>query len=184
MLETAVRKITVSEYHKMAEVGIIQPDEKVELINGEIVYKMSPVNKRHASHVKGINELLVYRLYKQATIGVQDPIFIQNHSAPEPDISVLKYSENHYVNENIDAQNAFLVIEVSDSTLKKDQTTKLQLYASANIPEYWIVNLVDNCIEVFKNPKSNFYQQHFIMTDDDILELPFGKSLIVSEILK
>ena len=184
MLETAIREITVSEYHKMAEVGIIQPDEKVELINGKIIHKMSPVNKRHASHVKRINELFSFNFYKKATIGVQDPIIINNDSEPEPDISVLNYSENQYANGLPSDKDVILLIEVADSTLKRDKTTKLRLYASANIPEYWVVNLNDNCIEIFKKPNGKIYQQHYILINDDVINLPFDKQLKVSDILK
>ena len=184
MLSTEIRKITIKEYHKMAEVGIIQPDEKVELINGRIIKIISPVNKRHSSHVKRINQLLSRKLYRKATIGVQDPILIPFDSEPEPDISVLKYSEDQYADGHPLPEDVYILIEVSDSTLKRDKTEKLELYASANIPEYWVINLIDNCVEVFQNPKDNFYQKHLMLTSNDILNLPFEKTLKVSDILK
>lgn len=184
LLETAIREITVSEYHKMAEVGIIQPDEKVELITGQIIRKMSPVNKRHASHVKRLNELFSFHCYKKVTVGVQDPVVILNNSEPEPDISVLKYSDNQYANGLPTEKDVILLVEVADTTLKRDKTTKLRLYASANIPEYWVVNLNDNCIEIYKKPNGKIYQQHYILINNDAIDLPFGKQLKVSDILK
>lgn len=185
MLETAIRKITVSEYHKMAEVGIIQPDEKVELINGKIVYKMSPVNLRHTTIVRRLIRLL-NRNYNndEISLDVQNPIVIKAHSEPEPDILILKFSEHDYAITKPTADDALVLIEVSDSTLKYDKTTKLRLYASANIPEYWVVNLNANCIEIYKKPNGKIYQQHYILINDDVIDLPFEKQLKVSDILK
>lgn len=184
ILETAIRKITVSEYHKMAEVGIIQPNEKVELINGEIMYKMSPVNLRHSSTVRRLIRLLNKQFDEEVTLDVQNPIVIKNHSEPEPDLVILEFSDDDYSINKPTSDDVLIIIEVSDTTLKRDKTTKLHLYASANIPEYWVVNLNDNCIEIFKKPNGKIYQQHYILINDDVIDLPFEKQLKVSDILK
>jgi Uma2 family endonuclease len=184
MIKTAIRKITVSEYHKMAAFGIIQPDEKIELINGKIIYKMSPVNLRHSSTVRRLLRLLNKQFNDEVTLDIQNPIVIKNHSEPEPDLVILKFSDDDYSMNKPTSDDVLIIIEVSDTTLKRDKTTKLELYASANILEYWVINLMDNCVEVFQNPKGKFYQKHLILTDNDILNLPFEKTLKVSDILK
>lgn len=184
MLETAIRKITVSEYHKMAEVGILQPDENVELINGKIVYKMSPVNLPHSSTVRCLNRLLNKKYNEEVTLDFQNPVVIENHSEPEPDAVILEFSNNDYSKKKPTSNDVLVIIEVSNTTLKYDKTTKLRLYASANIPEYWVVNLIDNCIEIYKKPNGNIYQQHYILIKNDVIDLPFEKQLKVSDILK
>jgi len=149
---------TVKEYYKMAEVGILKPSAKVELLNGEII-QMSPINNFHANIVDDIQDLLSYDLLGKYKIRVQGPIRINRHSEPEPDIyvSIKPEKKNNKDNPHPTAKDVLLLIEVSDSTLQKDRKIKLPIYAEAGIPEYWIVNLVDEQIEVFRNPKGDKY---------------------------
>lgn len=185
ILENSIKKITVSEYHKMAEVGIIQPDEKVELINGHIVKMPLKVSPIHSSCRRRLNNIL-NRLYLEelAIIGIQDTFHFDNFSEPVADIILFKSVEDYYSKNYPNPADVLLIIEISDVTLTYDKTTKLRLYASANIPEYWVVNLNDNCIEIFKKPNGKIYQQHYILIDNDPIDLPFGKQLKVSDILK
>lgn len=160
---------TVKEYYKMAEVGILMPTDRVELINGEII-QTSPIKSPHANSITIIEEILYEQLIKKVTIRTQNPISISNLSEPEPDIAVVKYGRNRYSNQHPKPEDTFLLIEVSDSTLKYDRKIKTQLYAKASIPEYWIINIPDKQIEVFKKPKNGVYTETFIYQDKESIE--------------
>ena len=178
------RLITISEYHKMAEVGILTEKDKVELLNGEII-QLSPINSKHGGHVKRINKLLGKLLDDLAIMGVQDPIVIPDFSEPEPDISVLKPEEDDYTTKHPTSKDVYFLIEVSDSTLYLDRTVKLPIYAEAKIKEYWIVNLVDNSIEVYKNPQKDNYDNKSTYHIGDEIELTdFNLKIKVSDVLR
>lgn len=178
------RLLTVEEYHRMEEVGILKPVDRVELLNGEII-KMSPFKSRHTSHVKRLNALMFKLVGDLMTISVQDPITINEYSEPEPDVALLKLSKSFYANSHPKAKDVVLVIEVSDSTLEMDRTIKLDLYANAGIKEYWIVNLIDNQIEVYKKPVAGNYKLREIIFLKEEIQLPKTKiSIKVSDILK
>lgn len=177
------RLISVSEYHKMGEVGILSEEDKVELLNGEIIY-MSPINNKHSSHVRRLTALLYELIGKKATLLVQDPITIPNFSEPEPDITIAKLDANFYDTKNPLPKDIYILIEVSDSTLEKDRITKLPIYASAKIKEYWIVNLVDNCVEVYSNPsKDNYTKKSTFYVNDEIALTDFDLVIKGSDIL-
>lgn len=149
------RKFTVEQYYQMAETGILAPDERVELIEGEII-EMSPIGPRHAMCVDRLVQLFVERLGRTVHLRSQNPVRLSNYSEPEPDITLAKridYSTRHPQGDDI-----FLTIEVSDSTLEKDRTLKQKVYANANIPEFWIVNLPEDVIEVYHKPAGDIYQ--------------------------
>jgi Uma2 family endonuclease len=145
------KPISAEAYHLMIDAGILTEDDKVELLNGDIVL-MSPVGPRHASHVKLLRVLLgnIYR--EKAVIGVQDPVDLGDFDQPEPDISVLVPSKDFYLKRHPTANEIQLLIEVSDSTLERDRAFKLPIYAKAGIPFFWIVNLIDKKVECYANP--------------------------------
>ncbi|GBL09388.1 hypothetical protein MSj_00867 [Microcystis aeruginosa Sj] len=138
-LSLITRKFTVEEYEKMATEGIIKPDEKVELIRGEII-KMSPMGTRHAAGIARLTQLFYQKLGQKIILRVQNPIRLNNNSQPEPDLSLLIPRSDFYVAAHPCPQDIYLIIEVSDSTLDYDRYTKIPLYAEANIQEVWIVN--------------------------------------------
>jgi len=178
------RLISVSDYHKMGDADILTKDDKVELLNGEII-KRSPINNKHSSHVRRITALLYSILNKSATLLIQDPITIPKFSEPESDITIAKFDPNFYAKRNPLPKDILILIEVSDSTLLKDREVKLPIYANAKIKEYWIVNLVDNCIEVYKNPrKDNYKLKETFYLDDEISLTDFDFKIKVSSILK
>ena len=164
------RLLTVAEYHKMAEVGILDPDDRVELIKGEVI-KKDPFLSPHTSHVKRLNALMFRLFGNRVTISVQDPITIEDHSEPEPDIALLAFSEDFYAERHPRPDDVLLLIEVADSTLAKDQQLKLPLYAEAGIKEYWIVNLVEKQLEVYQKPKDSSYTIQKIYTSGDQVNL-------------
>ena len=177
------RLLTVAEYHKMAEVGILDSDDRVELIKGEII-KMSPLNSPHTSHVKRLNALMFRLFGNHLTISVQDPITIEDHSEPEPDIALLAFSEDFYAERHPRPEDVLLLIEVADSTLAKDQQLKLPLYAEAGIKEYWIVNIVNKQLEVYQKPKDSSYTLQKIYTSGDQVSLEnLGATIDVNSIL-
>lgn len=179
--EVAKRLINVDEYYKMAEVGILKPGDRVELINGEI-YEMSPVSSRHGSIVKKLGKLLNSLFGDSVLIGVQDPIGIDQHNEPEPDISILKFREDFYSSAHPGPADVLMVIEVAGSSLKLDRETKKPLYASCGIPEYWIVELDAKAIEVYTYPDGKDYSSHQRLRPGDSISL-LGRDIEVKELL-
>ncbi len=149
---------TVAEYGRMGEAGIFGEDDRVELIAGEIV-DMSPINPRHASCVKRFNRHLNRSVGDAAIIGVQDPIQLDDHSAPQPDLAVLRPRDDAYARSHPTPGDVLLVIEVSDTTLAYDRGVKLALYAAAGIAESWIANLVDRRLERYTEPRDGAYRR-------------------------
>ncbi|MCU7244872.1 MAG: Uma2 family endonuclease [Microcystis aeruginosa WS75] len=156
-LSLITRKFTVEEYEKMTTQGIIKPDEKVELIRGEII-KMSPMGTRHAAGIDRLTQLLYQKFGDLILLGVQNPIRLNNNSQPEPDLSLLIPRSDFYVAAYPCPQDIYLIIEVSDSTIDYDRNTKIPLYAEANIKEVWIINLKEECLEVYRHPLHGSYQ--------------------------
>ncbi len=183
-VQLARRLLTIQEYYLMAEVGILKPDDKVELIKGEI-FTMSPIGKRHAYTVDELTEMLIIKLRGLAVIRNQNPITIENHSEPEPDIAVAKLPKETYRDQRHPApSDIFFLIEVSDSTLNFDQTKKLPVYAEADIAEVWLVNLNEEEIEVYKQPQGGKYKQLSTYQAGERIPLTgFDQELAVDDIL-
>jgi len=152
------RRFTTDDYHKMAEVGILKPTDRVELINGEILKKMSPIKSLHSSVVDDLHEWLVLELAGKVIVKAQNPVRIGKYSEPEPDIAVVKLKKDRYRSRHPTPKDVYLLIEVSDSTLKIDREIKLPVYAEAGIPEYWIIDLTAQQIEVYRQPEGNGYK--------------------------
>lgn len=149
------RLLTVDEYHKMGEVGILQ-EKGIELINGEIII-MSPIGSKHSAHVNKITAIFNNLLIGKAIISSQNPVIIDGHSEPEPDIAILKYHGDFYEEQHPRAEDVLLIIEVALSSLDYDRNIKLPLYAEAGIPEVWIFNLQSNVVEIYTSPKEKYY---------------------------
>ena len=150
------RKVTIGEYHKMGKAGILSRDDRVELIDGEIV-QMPPIGVPHASHVGRISHVLSLALGSLALVWVQNPVRLGDRSEPVPDIMLLRPRDDFYAERHPIATDVLLVIEVSDSTLAYDQRTKLPLYALHQIPEAWIVDLNHKLVHVNREPTANGY---------------------------
>jgi Uma2 family endonuclease len=156
-VQLAQRLISVKEYHKMIEAGILTPADRVELIRGQII-QMGPVGSKHAACVRKIDALFNKLLpEEQAIVSSQNPIRIPDFSEPEPDIAVLRYREDYYAEGHPGPEDILLIIEVSDATYDYDKQMKMPIYAEAGIPEYWIVNLNTNEIEAYHNPEEGKY---------------------------
>ena len=155
-MQLMTRKFNVNEYHKMAETGILTPEDRVELIKGEIL-AMSPIGRKHAATVKRLNNFLTYQLQNLAIISVQDPIQLNNLSEPQPDVVLLKPCSDFYESKIPEPEDIYLLIEVADSTIKYDQEVKLPLYAQSNISEVWIADLNNKTLEVYRQPQDKTY---------------------------
>lgn len=149
------RKFTVEQYYQMAETGILAPDERVELIEGEII-EMAPIGPRHLLCVNRLTKYLNLQLDDSVMVNTQNPIRLSDFSEPEPDISLIKDAE--HLTDLPTSAATILAIEVADSTLERDRTLKQRIYANAAIPEYWIVNLPEDVVEVYRNPSGDEYK--------------------------
>lgn len=147
---------TEEEFQKMGEAGVLPHEQRVELIQGEIV-EMSPIGQQHAACVKRINFLLSRHASGYAIISVQDPLRLDDYTEPQPDLMLLKQRDDFYSAGHPGPADVLLLIEVSDSSLAYDHEIKLPLYSRCGIPEVWIVDLAAQCIEVHSEPSPQGY---------------------------
>ena len=151
-------RLNVSQYHQMSEAGILSENDKVELINGEII-AMSPIGRRHAACVDRINRLFNSILGIKAIVRVQNPIILNNLSEPEPDIALLQPRADFYESGHPQPKDIFLLIEVADSSLEYDRDVKIPLYASSAITEVWLVDIYEQVIIVYRYPSEDGYSE-------------------------
>ncbi|HAO33767.1 MAG TPA: Uma2 family endonuclease [Candidatus Competibacter sp.] len=149
---------TVAEYHRMAEVGLLNEDSRVELIDGEII-EMAPIGSSHGGEVKYFNNKFVSLLHGKVIVSVQDPIILDGHTEPQPDVALLRWRDDFYRKANPHAEDILLVIEVSDSTLRYDRDVKIPLYAKNGIPEVWLLDLQNRQLEIYREPLNGAYRQ-------------------------
>jgi Uma2 family endonuclease len=140
----------------MAQAGILSEDDRVELIQGEIV-QMTRIGSGHAGCVNRLTQMFVRRLGDRALVSVQNPIVIGHDSEPQPDVVILRPRADAYADHHPTPESILLVIEVADTTLAYDRSVKLPLYAAAAIPEVWIVDLTGRAIEIHRAPSSGRY---------------------------
>ena len=151
---------TVDDYHHLAEVGILEEDDRVELLDGEIIL-MSREDYRHSKAVRRLSKAFLSASQDRFAVGVHDPIILSEYSEPEPDLVLLANEVDAY--EGLpESRHAYLIVEVSDSALSFDRDSKLKAYARAGIAELWIVNLKENAIEVYREPSEETYSSRRI----------------------
>lgn len=178
VVTTHRRLWTPDEYHRMAEVGILHEDDRVELIDGEIT-TMSPIGGRHAACVDRLNMLLVRRIGDTTIVRIQGPIRLNDYSEPQPDIAVLRLRADYYADSLPIPPDVLLVMEVADSSLAYDQHIKLPRYADAGIAEVWIVDLGSAKLTRYTDPRSSFYAaEHHAGRGDAIQSTVFPELLI------
>ncbi len=179
----AITRYSVEDYDEMVKLGVLTENDRVVLIRGEIVPKMA-IGPRHAGCVKRVVRLLDRRIGEAAIVGCQDPIRLPD-SEPEPDISVLRPQADFYTSAHPRPADVFLLIEVADSSVDGDRHIMRPLYAESGIQEYWIVNLVDECLEVHRGPRQDgTYQETRVLKrgeSTDIVALP-GLIVAVDEL--
>ncbi len=165
LAEEPVRPLRRVEYDQLVALGAFE-DEKLELLYGALV-PMTPIGPAHASVSTRLNVTLVRALADRAAIRVAIPVAASDDSEPEPDFAVVPPGD--YDHEHPTA--AWLIIEVSDSSLRKDRGVKRRLYAECKVPEYWIVNLVEQVIEVYREPKGGAYTSTKRFAKGDVIVL-------------
>jgi len=151
------RRFTVGEYYRMAEAGILGPEERVELIEGEII-TMAAIGSRHSATVMRLTRLFSDEFRRRTLLLVQGPVRLNDLSEPEPDVALLRPRDDDYAAAHPGPADVLLIVEVADSTGAFDRGTKQRLYAAAGIPEYWIVDLADDRIEVYREPGATGYR--------------------------
>jgi Uma2 family endonuclease len=149
------RLLTVDEYHRMGEVGILTDDDRVELIEGELV-AMAPIGSEHIASTNALNRLLVLAVGDRGIVSVGNPVRLNRHSEPQPDFAILKPRDD-YRKTLPRPEDTMLAVEVSNTSLEYDRKVKLALYARGGIPEVWIVNLEAQEVEVHRSPAADNY---------------------------
>ncbi len=149
-------RFDVRSFHAMIEAGILGEDERVELIEGEVI-EMSPINPQHVAVVAALTEFLLVPLVGKAFVTAQSPFTLSEQSEPQPDLILARYRADRYRHAHPTSPDILLVIEVSQTSLRYDRARKVRLYGAAGLPEYWIVNLVDNTLEVYRQPAADGY---------------------------
>lgn len=142
----------------MGDAGIFPPDSRLELINGEIL-EMAPIGCNHAGHVIRLINVFAPLISDKAIINSQNPLQLNELSEPGPDFMLLKPDENFYCSRHPTADEVLLLIEVADTSLEFDRNQKLHLYALHSAPEYWLLDLNDNCLEVYRQPHGELYAE-------------------------
>jgi len=168
----------IAEWHRMGEAGIFPPDARLELIDGEILHR-APIGFNHAGHVARLIHALTPILHGQAIVNAQNPVQLGDLSEPEPDFLLLRPDPDFYTTRHPKAADVLLLVEVSDTTLRFDREQKRRLYAKHAIAEYWIVNLIDHCLEVYRQPQHDDYLEQRTLSNSDSLSLVSLPDLVV-----
>ena len=149
-------RLTVEEYFRMAEVGLLAPEARVELIDGEI-FDMAPIGNQHGGYTAWLHRRLLRDLGDKISVWDQVTLLLDGFSAPEPDLVILKYRTDEYKNKRPSPDDVLLIVEVSHSSLHHDRKVKVPLYARHGIPEVWIVDVERKRIEFFQSPHEGRY---------------------------
>lgn len=172
-------RLTVAQYDRMIDLGVLKEDDRVELVRGIIVAKM-PIGDPHVATVNRLNRLFNRLTDDTVAVSIQNPIRLAD-SEPEPDVVLMKARDGKPSPSDI-----LLLIEVADDSLENDREVKGPLYAENGIVEYWIVNLIDNCLEVHRRPQPDgtFADGRTLRAGDvvDIVSLP-GITFGVSDLI-
>ncbi len=149
-------RLTVAEYHRMGEVGVLAPDARVELIDGEVV-DMAPMKSRHASVVGRLNAMLSRAAGDAALVWCQLPLHLDSGSEPEPDLMLLRPRADFYAAAHPEAADVLLLIEVSEGSARYDREVKIPLYARHGVAEAWVVDLDARLVRFFRAPSAGAY---------------------------
>ncbi len=152
------RKFTADQYERMAESGILLEDDRVELLDGEIV-EMTPIGSRHAGCVNRLNGLFSSTFQSRAIVTVQNPIRLDDLSEPQPDVALLKPRSDFYARAHPRPEDVLLVIEVIETSADYDRKVKLPLYAKAGIQEVWLVELSQGVVEAHRTPMKGRFSE-------------------------
>jgi Uma2 family endonuclease len=150
------RKLSVDDFRRMGEAGILREDDRVELIDGEMI-ETAPIGVAHASKVNRLSRLFLRAVADQANVSIQNPIVLAPRDEPQPDIALLKPRLDDYAGALPSAGDVVLIVEVADTTLRYDRDVKIPLYARHGIPEVWLVDLQSESVVVYRQPGPDGY---------------------------
>ena len=150
-LHLARRRFTSAEYHQMVEAGILAEDDRVELIEGEII-EMSPIGRHHAATVRRLSDLSFHTFRDVALVDIQNPIRLSDESEPQPDLTLVRRRPDFYDSGLPGPEDIFLVVEVADTSLAYDRRLKIPLYGRSGIPEAWLIDVTKRTITVYRDP--------------------------------
>jgi Uma2 family endonuclease len=170
MTSTSVRLWTQDEYHRMTEAGILDPDERVELLEGQII-SMAAKNPPHSATNLCAADYLRTLFAGKALIRVQDPIDLNIYSEPEPDIAVVQIDPQRYLDHHPTPAEVFLLVEIADTTLERDRKQKAAIYGKAGIADYWILDVNARQVRVFREIVAGTYQRETILNEEATLSL-------------
>lgn len=148
---TGKKLLTSAEYVALFEQGVLTEADRVELIEGEVVEKMT-IGPLHVGRVGRVQFLLFRLLGGRAVMVSQGAVLLSEISMPEPDFAILRYRDDFYESRYATPGDMLALIEVADSSLSFDRGRKMRIYAAAGVPEYWLINLPDNALEVYRRP--------------------------------
>lgn len=171
-------RYTVDDYYRMVEVGILTPDARVELIDGEVI-EMPPIGAPHASVVTDLQNLLVEAVGKSAIVRVQNPVHLNHFNEPEPDIALVRPPARKYREAHPKPADVMLLIEVADTSLRFDRDVKIRTYARGGVPEVWLLDLNASRIIRFREPNEEDYTISELIADLTRIPLPGLKSVTV-----
>jgi Uma2 family endonuclease len=154
--EPVRRRFSVDDYYEMARAGILGEDDRVELIEGEIV-EMSPIGRGHASCVDRLNRYLVFRVGEAAIVRVQGPVRLNEFAELQPDVALLRFRPDFYALGHPTPFDVLLIVDVVETSSRYDRQVKMPLYATAGIPEYWLVDLGEETVTVHREPQPAGY---------------------------
>jgi Uma2 family endonuclease len=149
---------TVAEYHRMGEVGLLNEDSRIELIDGELI-EMAPIGSPHGGNVNRFIRLFSRVVGSQAIVAAQNPVALGDYSEPEPDIALLRWRADDYEQSHPHPEDVLLLIEVSDTTLRYDRDVKVPLYASHGVPEVWLLDIQQKQLEIYRDPAQGHYRR-------------------------
>jgi Uma2 family endonuclease len=160
-IEAEKKLFTSDDIEKMYEAGILGPDDRVELLDGEVIL-MKP-GRKHTACTDRANALFTEALGRRAIVSIQGPIVIDTHNEPLPDVLILKPRADFYESFDRTIEYALLIVEISDTALNRDLKRKLPHYAESGVPEFWIEDLQHGLIHVFREPEKGRYKVHLQM---------------------
>ncbi len=178
-VEIARRRFTIEEFEQMIRAGVFEEDERIELIEGEIV-EMAPINFPHAICVSRLDQLLRTVLGTTAYVWVQNPVQFEGNSRPQPDVALLKWRDDLYRRKNPSSEDVLLLIEVANSSLRQDRKVKVPMFARAGIPEAWIVNLPKSIVEIYSGLNAGRYENVRRAGRGESLPLPGSPNSTIS----
>jgi Uma2 family endonuclease len=165
------RVFSVEEFHRMADAGVFAEDDRLELLEGEIV-RMTPIGSRHAGCVDRLNEWFGQRLAGEAIVRVQNPVLLSQQTELYPDIALLKRRPDFYSQSHPQPGDVLLVVEVAETTGNYDRRIKVPRYARAGVPEVWVVDLRDRAIDVYRGVEGDEYREQRRVGPGESLVIP------------